>query len=248
MDAVPGPVLTQTPVPLPHRLPGTEAFGQITPGNPCPVTENDPFDHLAVIPERVTHMPVRRRHQRRDPRPLGITEHRSTRHGSSLARTPFTYWETRPSAVLAGGLAKGVHAVATPTAAWVAWQGARAARCVRRRLPAGPRVPWAPGWALPVRASSGTRTAHRRPPVGWLIVLRAYRSARIPDSETTFAGGPEPTPHGRHAGSRAAPRSSPPRPRAERCPDTGRTRAGHSRSRGRSGASHSDLPGRPGAR
>jgi hypothetical protein len=44
---VPGPVGSETMMPLPHRLPRAEPLGKITPRHPGAITENDPLDHLA---------------------------------------------------------------------------------------------------------------------------------------------------------------------------------------------------------
>jgi hypothetical protein len=62
----PGPVGSETMMPLPHLLPRAESLGKITPRHPGAITENDPLDHLAMITPR-TRPPLCLRHQRLDP-------------------------------------------------------------------------------------------------------------------------------------------------------------------------------------
>jgi hypothetical protein len=67
---VPGAVTGVAAMPLPHRLPGSELLsGQIAPGDPSPVPEDDPLDHAAVVAERMTTPPHVGRQQRADQLP-----------------------------------------------------------------------------------------------------------------------------------------------------------------------------------
>ena len=49
---VPGPVGSETMMPLPPRLPRAEPLGKITPRHPGAITEYTPLDHLAMITPR----------------------------------------------------------------------------------------------------------------------------------------------------------------------------------------------------
>jgi hypothetical protein len=70
---VPGPVGSETMMPLPPRPPRAEPLGKITPRHPGAITEYTPLDHLAMITPR-TRPPLRLRHQRLDPSPSRLAE------------------------------------------------------------------------------------------------------------------------------------------------------------------------------
>lgn len=60
-DPVSRPVLGEPVVPLPDRLPRPELHWQITPRHRGPEPEHDPLNHLPVLPERPTPLPIRTR-------------------------------------------------------------------------------------------------------------------------------------------------------------------------------------------
>ena len=72
-NPVPSSVGGETSMPLPDGLPGPEFRGQVSPGDPTPVSVDHSFDDLAVAPERPTSPPIRARKQGIDPGPLIIT-------------------------------------------------------------------------------------------------------------------------------------------------------------------------------
>lgn len=73
-DPVPGPVDGVTTVTFPHRLPGAEVFGQVTPGNPGAVPVDHTFENLTGVPERATPPAVTGRQEGFDACPLVIGE------------------------------------------------------------------------------------------------------------------------------------------------------------------------------
>lgn len=80
LDEIPGAVIGQALMPLPDGLPRPEQLGQITPGDPAPVSVDDRFDHQPGVRERTPLLPCRARHDIRDQSPLIIREKLKLRH------------------------------------------------------------------------------------------------------------------------------------------------------------------------
>ena len=94
-DLVPGAVPGEAAVPLPHGLPRPELLRHVPPRHPGAVPVDDPVDHLPMITKRLAPLPIRGRHQRRDPRPLRVGQGPSARHGPNNHRQPrATYGDT----------------------------------------------------------------------------------------------------------------------------------------------------------
>src|SRR5690625_897337 len=94
-DAVPGPIGGPGPMTLPHRLPGPEVGREIAPGDPAPVTVDDPLDHLPMIPPRPPRPGALSGEQGLDRLPLGVGQHASSAHPPTITfRTPTTLGDT----------------------------------------------------------------------------------------------------------------------------------------------------------
>src|SRR5690606_23066027 len=105
-DPVPGAVIGELLVPLPHRLPRPEHLpGKIPPRDPGAVAVGDRLHHGAVITVGTPHLALVARQQRLDSLPLLISENPVTTHPATLPRPSAHGWETRPSR--AGGAAAG---------------------------------------------------------------------------------------------------------------------------------------------
>src|SRR5690625_5493983 len=80
---------------LPHRLPGPEVGREIAPGDPAPVTVDDPLDHLPMIPPRPPRPGALSGEQGLDRLPLGVGQHASSAHPPTITfRTPTTLGDT----------------------------------------------------------------------------------------------------------------------------------------------------------
>src|SRR5690606_12525439 len=97
-DPVPGAVIGELLVPLPHRLPRPEHLpGKIPPRDPGAVAVGDRLHHGAVITVGTPHLALVARQQRLDSLPLLISENPVTTHPATLPRPSAHGWETRPS-------------------------------------------------------------------------------------------------------------------------------------------------------
>src|SRR5690606_6019300 len=106
-DPVPGAVIGELLVPLPHRLPRPEHLpGKIPPRDPGAVAVGDRLHHGAVITVGTPHLALVARQQRLDSLPLPISENPGTTHPATLPRPSAHGCETRPSR-LSDGLAPG---------------------------------------------------------------------------------------------------------------------------------------------
>src|SRR5690606_37205164 len=96
-DPVPGAVIGELLVPLPHRLPRPEHLpGKIPPRDPGAVAVGDRLHHGAVITVGTPHLALVARQQRLDSLPLLISENPVTTHPATLPRPSAHGWETRP--------------------------------------------------------------------------------------------------------------------------------------------------------
>jgi hypothetical protein len=97
VDPVPRAVTGEPTMSLPHRLPRPEVLRQVPPGDPGPEPVHDALHDRAVITKLIAALAIRARHQRLDELPLGIRQHRRSRHSSTITVTHRSIWETRPS-------------------------------------------------------------------------------------------------------------------------------------------------------
>ena len=79
---VPSPA--EPAVPLPRGLPRPELLRQVPPRDPRPEPVHDRLNDRSMITEPVAPLTIRRRHQRRDQRPMGIGQHSGTRHAPTI--------------------------------------------------------------------------------------------------------------------------------------------------------------------
>lgn len=87
VDLVPRPIARITAMPLLHRLPWAERTRHVTPRRADTVTPDDALDHTAIIPERATPPPGRRRQQQPNPIPLSIRQHTIATHTRVIPQT-----------------------------------------------------------------------------------------------------------------------------------------------------------------
>ena len=87
VDLVPGTVLAEPTMPLPHRLPGPERLRKIPLREPAAIAVDHTLDHLPMITHRPTLPRPLRRKKGLDQLPLVITEKRFTTHPTKTADT-----------------------------------------------------------------------------------------------------------------------------------------------------------------